>query len=179
MKLPAVCNHPGSAAPPDQRKSVSKVARVLRPLNERFWAKVDRSGGPNACWPWTGAVHAVWGYGFFKRSDPRRNVQAHRLAWELANDRAPAQGMEICHTCDNEPCCNPAHLWEGTRAQNAADMVAKGRSGGAVGRGRTWSAELRAHVRGRVSAGETRAAVALASGLNYPAVCRACRDLDP
>lgn len=35
--------------------------------------------------------------------------------------------MDICHTCDNPPCCNPMHLFEGTRLDNVHDMRAKGR----------------------------------------------------
>lgn len=89
-----------------------------------FAQRVDTSAGPNGCWPWLGE-HDADGYGR-ARVDGRR-VGAHRLALEQKLGRPLAPGMCACHTCDNPDCVNPAHLFEGTRADNNHDMVAKGR----------------------------------------------------
>ncbi len=89
----------------------------------RFWSKVDRSGGPDACWPWTGYRG---GPGYGQLMWRRVKMQAHRLAWMLAN-RAHLHGLCACHRCDNPPCCNPAHLFLGTPADNMRDMTEKGR----------------------------------------------------
>lgn len=90
---------------------------------ERFWSFVDKSAGPDACWPWTGA--RLKGYGQFRRDGNRR--VATRLAWEYVTGSPLPDGMLIMHTCDNPPCTNPAHLRPGTNADNIADMWAKGR----------------------------------------------------
>lgn len=71
---------------------------------ERFWAKVDQSGGPDVCWPWLGRSRDAAGYGRFSGKN------AHRLAWELANERPIPEGQTIDHTCRNNDCCNPKHL---------------------------------------------------------------------
>lgn len=90
---------------------------------ERFWARVDRRGGPGACWPWTG--YLTWnGYGRVRADGGRYG--SHRLAYLLSSGTVP-DGMSVCHRCDNPSCCNPAHMWLGTQSENMADMTAKGR----------------------------------------------------
>ena len=90
------------------------------PNPDVFWKSVDRTGGPDACWPWTGFKDDD-GYGRYGRQ------RAHRVAYKLAIGPIPA-GFLVRHvTCDNPPCCNPVHLAIGTAADNSADMVAKGR----------------------------------------------------
>jgi hypothetical protein len=97
---------------------------------DRFWELVAIAG-PDDCWPWLGgwdrkdSKYGRFYYGNF-------HIRAHRLAYILTYGYIP-EGTEICHKCDNPPCCNPAHLFAGTHQQNMSDMVAKGRLVGLKG----------------------------------------------
>lgn len=95
---------------------------------KRFWAKVDR-GNPRACWLWTAGCCTA-GYGHFRLGSTvtgdRRKELSHRLAYELAYGPI-SDGLQVLHGCDNPPCCNPAHLFLGTHAENMRDRGAKGR----------------------------------------------------
>lgn len=96
--------------------------KVFTPIAERLWSKVDVRG-PDECWEWQGASQQK-GHGVIRVGD--RNVMTHRLAYELTNGPIPS-GQMIRHTCDNPPCCNPAHLIPGTHLDNTADMVSRER----------------------------------------------------
>lgn len=98
---------------------------VSRPAEERFWEKVDKS---SPCWIWRGARSRA-GYGVFWFNG--RNEHSHRVAYLLTT--GPIGGLDVCHRCDNPPCCNPAHLFLGTASDNAKDMVSKGRQYSARG----------------------------------------------
>lgn len=100
------------------------------PLIARFWSKCDQSGGPDACWPWIGAVSDT-GYGKV-RLDSGKAGRAPRVAYEMTCGAIPP-GHEIRHKCDNRLCINPAHLETGTRFDNMRDMVERGRWGGPRG----------------------------------------------
>lgn len=81
-------------------------------------------GPASACWPWRGARDNK-GYGAARVAG--RALKAHRVAYEVAHGPIPA-GLIVRHTCDNPPCCNPAHLEVGTHADNARDKAERGRS---------------------------------------------------
>jgi hypothetical protein len=66
------------------------------------------------------------GYGRFRYEGA--DQRAHRVAFRLTHGHWPVPcGL---HTCDNTPCCNPAHLYEGTMADNARDRVNRQRQKG-------------------------------------------------
>lgn len=73
---------------------------------EGFWSRVDRSGGPDACWPWLGSINAK-GYG--RRHHQGKLTLAHRVALLISGVTIP-EGYTVDHLCRNRACQNPAHL---------------------------------------------------------------------
>jgi hypothetical protein len=88
---------------------------------DRFWSKVAK-GADDACWLWQ-AGRFKSGYGAFAMRPHTK--RAHRVAWELVNGPIP-DGLHVLHECDTPPCCNPAHLFLGTHADNMRDRQSKG-----------------------------------------------------
>jgi len=88
-----------------------------------FWDKVDIRG-ENECWPWTGYVKPASGHGLTTLNGIP--IHASRKAWILTHGpiRTPRRDKRaICvnHTCDNALCCNPKHMYLGTRTDNMID----------------------------------------------------------
>lgn len=84
---------------------------------DRFWAKVQNANVRGCCWPWQGYVKPS-GHGLTAWNC--RPIHAHRLAWILKRGEI-APDMCINHKCHNPLCCNPNHMYVGTREQNMAD----------------------------------------------------------
>lgn len=109
------------------------------PLHERtvivgdkvtFEESVDRSGGPDACHPWTGRQNAD-GYGMAKVGDEWKG--AHVAAWAFENGTPPPKGFHLDHECHNQAirdglckpgkcehrlCCNLRHIVPRTNSEH-------------------------------------------------------------
>ncbi len=94
------------------------------PLEERFWASVDREGNMGGCWMWRGAKTS---YGYGKMRDHYKHVGTHRVSYMLNIGPIPI-GMHVLHKCDNPACVNPSHLFLGTQSDNMKDMFKKKRN---------------------------------------------------
>lgn len=135
---------------------------------DRFIAKLRL--GPSGCWVWTGTCHGK-GYGHFSAN--KRTNKTHRYVWDAVHGSIPS-GMHVLHRCDNPPCCNPAHLFLGTNADNVADRDAKGRQakGDRNGKQKLTAAQVN-EIRAKYEAGgATQKDLAAQYGVDGSWICR-------
>lgn len=143
-------------------------------IQQRFWGKVDKSAGEDACWIWN-AQRGPQGYGRFQVGDVSK--LAHRMAWLFTAGRE--SDACVLHRCDNPSCVNPSHLFEGTRGDNNRDRAEKGRSkppmvfGEMCHSSRLRDAEVR-EIRDLVKNGATQQSVGARFGVRQDHVSRIC-----
>lgn len=119
---------------------------------QRLWSKIEKRG-PNECWPWL-AARDNDGYGRFWLHGGTGHVT--RVVFGIIH-RALLPHELACHSCDNPPCCNPAHLFAGTHLVNHQDRDAKGRKApthGELNGQSKLTAEIIREIRQRVAGGE-------------------------
>jgi len=75
------------------------------------------------CWEWSGRRNDK-GYGVV--AVVHDTEMMHRASYKVFVGPIP-DGLFVLHRCDNPPCCNPEHLFLGTKRDNMLDAIAKGR----------------------------------------------------
>lgn len=133
-------------------KRVSPCRPPTPPLGllARLDAKIDRSGGPDACWPCVGAHSRSGGreveYPHLQEGGiGSRHWRVNRLvllleelpeeAWDSERDllrwlrlaNLLHREEEAAHTCDNSRCGNPKHLAWQSHTRNVQEQAARRR----------------------------------------------------
>ena len=107
-------------------------------------------GEPDECWLWSGRI-STGGYGNvtlpteeFSRTGggALRTVTASRAVIILREGRELLRSEYALHSCDNPPCCNPAHLSMGSALENMGQKMERGRGGHTRRRVRLSDAEV-------------------------------------
>lgn len=133
---------PGEAAERCSRPEDSLAERIAR----RGWT-VTASG----CHEWNG-MRTRGGYGVI--TAPGGDVEyLHRIMYRQHHGEIP-DGYSVCHSCDNPPCSNVAHLFLGAHVDNMRDAVGKRRHSYGQRNGRAkLTAEQVTEIRGLLAAG--------------------------
>lgn len=117
------------------------------------------------------ASRTRYGYGqFVWRAVSTSPLIASRAAFFFTHGYWP---QEVRHSCDNPPCCNPAHLGDGDHLDNMLEAAERGRMANCEGhaKARLTAEDVRA-IRSRAARGETLESIQIDYGLSVGYVSR-------
>jgi hypothetical protein len=147
-----------------------------------FEARVDRSGGPDACHPWLGCTDDK-GYGVVQFDG--RLQRAHQVAWQIVNGPVP-QDTELDHVCHNQAvkageckpgscphraCANERHIVPKTRQQHVRDTDRTHWRGETHNMSKLTEQQVR-EVRGMLADGQAAGKIGALYGVSESAVNR-------
>jgi hypothetical protein len=126
-----------------------------------YWSIPEPNSG---CWLWLGSTTKK-GYGLLTVAGKQR--LATHCVMEIATG-IPIRGSHVLHTCDNQYCVNPDHLYIGSSQDNHRDMAIRNRGsqGGGIPfgvrrNGRGWNAAIK--FRGRMVRSATYRSIEVAA----------------
>lgn len=93
------------------------MRKTLLELKEHILSRCIRTD--SGCLEWQGSVDGC-GYGTVKFMG--KALKTHRIMADATD------GVHALHSCDNPPCCNPAHLTLGNHTLNMIDRSRKCRT---------------------------------------------------
>lgn len=94
---------------------------------KKFLSRVRITKGDD-CWIWMAGLNSKkkgtnYGCTYIRG----RRMLTNRVALEVELGRRISNQICVLHTCDNPQCCNPSHLYEGSKLQNAQDRERRNR----------------------------------------------------
>lgn len=120
------------------------MAARSRPLEERFWEKVELIPF-HPCWEWIGSTDGRRGYGKIRVNG--KPEYASRVSYFLEHGVWPERAL---HTCDNHSCVRPSHIYSGSLKDNARDLITRGQHNFMTS-GRRWRLRGDGHPRAILS----------------------------
>jgi len=101
--------------------SVRKKQKKTETIEDiKICCTVDGDG----CWNW---LYSKDRQGYGQVQFEGKVQSTHRVVYKLTRPDEDINGVDILHSCDNPPCCNPNHLSSGTHKENMIDMAKKER----------------------------------------------------